>query len=87
MSNLEQEIRAFILENCPIPGSAPDLAGHDSLTRRGVVDSVGVLELILFLETSYGIDIPDDEVRPENIDSIDNIVRYVGSKLAPARGI
>ena len=56
------------------------LAGTDSLLETGVIDSVGVLELIQFVESTYEIEIPDAEVLPENLDSIDAITRYVSSK-------
>ncbi len=84
MSKIEQEVRAFIEDNYLLTADSVDLAGSESLTRRGIVDSVGILELILFLETNYGIEIPDAEVKPENIDTVDNIVRFVERKLEVA---
>lgn len=84
MNTLEQEIRAFLTDNFLLTQEAIELAGDESLTRRGIVDSVGLLEVILFLESNYGIDVPDDEVMPGNIDTIDNIVGYLARKFAAA---
>jgi acyl carrier protein len=85
MDQLEREIRSFIADTYLPAQSADEIDAGASLTRAGIIDSVGILELMLFLETDYGIDIPDDEAVPENLDTIGNITRYVRSKrvIAP----
>ena len=85
MEQLEQDVRRFITENFVLVADGRSIAGDASLTRGGIVDSVGVVELIHFVETRFGIEIADEELVPENIDTIDNIVRYVRAKrgLAP----
>ena len=80
-SDIEGGVRRFVTENFPLSGDGLELAGSDSLLEAGVIDSVGVLELIEHLEATYGIDIPDEDVLPENLDSIEAIGRYVASKL------
>jgi acyl carrier protein len=77
---LEQEVRGFVRENF-IVGEA-SLAGDVSLTETGIIDSLGVLELVLFLEERYGVRVSEAETLPENLDTVDNIVRFVGVKLA-----
>ena len=54
-----------------------NLGGGLSLTDSGTIDSTGVLELVVFLEETFGISIPDSDVVPDNLDTIDNLVRYV----------
>ena len=76
----EREVRAFLAENFPLGRNAFELAGDAALLDAGVIDSTGVLEVVDFLESQYGIAIGDDELVPENLDSIDNIVRFVESK-------
>ncbi|MNL49011.1 hypothetical protein D3C87_1719130 [compost metagenome] len=49
-----------------------------------MIDSTGVLEVIAFLEQTFGISIADDEIVPENLDSIANMTRYLASKLPAA---
>jgi acyl carrier protein len=81
---MEQEIRKFLADIFFLgddPGSIP---GDKSLIEAGVIDSTGVLELVGFLEEQYGIRIGDDELLPENLDSVDNIVRFVTSKRVTA---
>lgn len=87
MQDIERDVRAFIRENFILDGQAGDLAGDASLTRHGVLDSMGVLELIMFLEQRFGLKVPDEDALPENLDSVDAIVRYVDGRLgagAPA---
>lgn len=78
--SIDDEVRLFLTDNFPLSANGPSLSGTDSLLETGVIDSVGVLELIQFVESRYEIEIPDAEVLPENLDSIDAIVRYVTSK-------
>jgi acyl carrier protein len=79
---MEDEIRSFLADIFFLgddPGSIP---ASKSLIEGGVIDSTGVLELIGFLEEQYAIQIDDDELLPENLDSIDNIVQFVTRKHA-----
>jgi acyl carrier protein len=83
---IEDDVRRFITENFPLGGGGHELAGSDSLLEVGVIDSVGVLELIEHVESTYDLQIPDADVLPENLDSIDAIARYVVRRLAAADG-
>jgi acyl carrier protein len=86
VTDVEREIRTYIAENFLLGESGDTLAADASLTRGGIVDSVGVVELMQFLETRYGIVIADEEAVPENIDTIGNIVRYLHGKGAVSAG-
>ncbi|HSK15173.1 MAG TPA: acyl carrier protein [Gaiellaceae bacterium] len=77
---IEHEIRAFLRDNFPLSADGVTLDRNDSLIEVGVIDSTGVLELIGFIEERYEIQIADEEVLPENLDSIANIIRFVGGK-------
>ena len=57
-----------------------DFSDEDSFLENGIIDSTGVLELILFLEESYGIKVEDSEVTPENLDSFIAIQKFVQQK-------
>jgi len=61
-----------------------ELPASRSLIDSGVIDSTGVLELVGFLEERYDIRINDDELVPENLDSIDNIIGFVSRKQGAA---
>ena len=67
----------------PFLGDDPSaLDGTTSLIEAGVIDSTGVLELVGFLEEEFDIRIEDEDLVPENLDSIDNIIRFVERKRA-----
>lgn len=78
----EKQITTFIRENLVFDANL-QLSGDASLTRTGVIDSLGVLDLIMFLEETYGIKIADHETVPENLDTLDNIVKFLESKVQP----
>ena len=76
------QVVEFIMNNY-LFGDESSLPGDgDSLLETGVIDSTGVLELVDFLETDLGIEVADHETVPENLDSIANIVAYIGRKQA-----
>ncbi len=77
--DVEAQVRAFIARNFYVAGDAP-LAADASLLDHGIVDSTGVLEVITFLEKTFAIQIEDEEMIPDNLDSIGAIVRFTTSK-------
>ena len=79
---IEQEVRQFLKDNFPLSADGVTLDPGDSLIEVGVIDSTGVLELIGFIEERYEVEIADEEVLPENLDSIASITRFVGEKRA-----
>lgn len=82
MTDTERDLRQFIADNFILDDQAGELAGDASLTQAGVLDSMGVLELIMFIEERFDIKVPDEDTLPENLDSIDRIVRYLSGRLA-----
>jgi acyl carrier protein len=76
-----QKLRGFIFEKFPIARSRR-LDDSSLLLEEGVLDSLGVLELVNFLQDEHGIPIEDEELVPENFASIDAIAAFVGAKLA-----
>lgn len=82
MSDVEQKIRGFILENFMFSNDESALASEESLLEKGVIDSTGVMELVAFLEDEYKFHILDEELVPDNLDSVRNIVAFVDSKSA-----
>jgi len=78
--NIETEIRKFIGENFILEGD-DHLGDEDSLLEKGIIDSTGVLELLAFIEETYQFKIQDEELVPENLDSIKNISKFIQNKL------
>jgi acyl carrier protein len=82
----EAQVRAFVVDTF-LFGKGESLTSADSLLSKGIIDSTGVLELITFLEQTFGISIPDRDVQAENFDSIEKIVRYLDRKtVVEAKG-
>jgi acyl carrier protein len=83
------EIRAaiheFFVENFLMGEGALAVRDDESLLEAGVIDSTGMLEMVLFLEQHFGLKVEDRELVPENLDSMDRLVQFVGRKLRAAR--
>lgn len=77
---IENDIRAFLSSNFPLYKDG-QVERDESLVESGVIDSLGILELVDFVETKFDLRIPEDELVPENLDSIANITRYLTQKL------
>jgi acyl carrier protein len=75
----KERIRAFITANFYVADAAK-LGDEDSFLDRGIVDSTGVLEVIAFLEKTFEIVVDDDEMLPENLDSVARIAAFVARK-------
>ena len=80
MSDLKTKIKEFIVENF-LFGNEDGLNNETSFLEEGIIDSTGVLELVTYLEEEFNISVEDEELIPENLDSIDNIAKYLESKL------
>jgi acyl carrier protein len=76
----EREIREFIIDNFLFGEMDFALSSEDSLLERGIIDSTGVLELVAFLESRYGIQIKDHEILPSNLDSVGKLIRFIERK-------
>ena len=78
-AEVRQRVREFLIKNFYVPDQA-DLTDDASLLDRGIIDSTGVLEVIGFLEDEFHLQVEDAEMIPENLDSVDRIVSFVGRK-------
>jgi acyl carrier protein len=81
-NTIAQRIRGFVIENFLFGAPDNGLKDADSLLDKGIIDSTGVLELVTHLEATYGIKVDDEELVPENLDSIANIAAFVTRKQA-----
>lgn len=79
--DIKDQIRTFVNTNFYVADPA-SLADDDSLLDQGIIDSTGVLEVIFFLEETFGIKVEDSEMLPDNLDSIEKITNFVALKKA-----
>ena len=82
--SLLERIQLFILENYLFTSDTGALGVDDSLLGRGIVDSTGMLEIIMFIEEQLGVTVMDEEMVPENLDSVSRIAAFVESKRKAA---
>ena len=80
----KSEIRKFIVDKFYVAPSAA-LTDEVSLLDEGIMDSTGVLEVIAFIEGRFGIHVDDEEMVPDNLDSIARITAFVARKQAEAK--
>ena len=77
-----EAVRGYIIENFLFGDTAPLVSDEISLLDEGIMDSVGVMELVAFLEKDFGMTVDDTELVPENLDSVSNLVAFIARKQA-----
>lgn len=77
---MRDNLRRFIFENFLFGEPDDSLGNNDSFLEKGIIDSTGVLELVAFVEENFGLKIEDEELVPENLDSINNLIRFIEKK-------
>jgi len=82
LDDVRANLRTFILENYLFTDDQAALADTDSFLDGGILDSMGILELIDHLDDSYSIKVEGDELVPDNLDSIDNLIKFIATKIA-----
>ncbi|HEU5344523.1 MAG TPA: acyl carrier protein [Ktedonobacterales bacterium] len=81
---IRQQIHEYVAMNFLFDGSSGPLDDDMPLAENNVLDQTGVLELVLFLEETYGIQVDDADLTPENFDSVNAIADYAYLRLANA---
>ena len=80
MSDTKTKIKEFIIDNF-LFGDADGLNDETSFLDEGIIDSTGILELVNYLEEEFSIAVDDEELIPENLDSIKNVAAYLERKI------
>jgi acyl carrier protein len=83
--NIEHTLHDFLVKNFYLP-AADGIGSEASLLESGIVDSTGLLEVIAFIEGSFGIRVEDAEILPENLDSIARLTSFVQRKQRAGAG-
>ena len=82
MQAYKDQIRAFIINNFLFDSEENTLENDASFLEQGIIDSTGVLELVEWLENTFAIKVEDEELLPDNLDSVDQLVQFVAKKKA-----
>jgi acyl carrier protein len=80
--DIKDRIRSFIIETFLFGSSESALGDDDSFLESGIIDSTGVLELVSYVEEEFEIEVKDEELVPENFDSLNKLVGYIERKKA-----
>ena len=81
---MKELLRQFIRDNFLFGLPGESFSDDDSLLEKRIIDSTGVLELIAFLDENFGVKVQDDELLPENLDTINRLVRFIEKKSKAA---
>jgi acyl carrier protein len=80
VEQIKQSVKSYILENVLYGAGEDALSYEDSFLEKGLIDSTGIMEIVIFIEEEYGFSIYDEELIPENLDSINNLSRFINRK-------
>ncbi len=83
---IRETLRTYVLENCLFTDDGSKLNDADSFLETGILDSTGILEIIMFVEETFALKVTDLEMVPDNLDSIDSLVAYIERKQAQGAG-
>jgi len=78
--SIRKKLRSYVLENFLFTDDDGALSDDDSFLELGIVDSTGIMEVILYVEEEFGMTVADDEMTPDNLDSVDSLVAFVQKK-------
>ena len=78
--SVEAELEAFVLEEIALGRGIRSIDRDEDVLARGIIDSLGVTQLVSFLEEHYGIRVSDDELTPANFSTLESIEGFVSSK-------
>jgi acyl carrier protein len=84
MNNIEDMIRKYIAENILFSGNGYPYADSASFLNEGIIDSMNVLELVMFVESKFGVTVADQDIVPDNFDSVTKLADFIRSKTLVA---
>lgn len=80
MESIKIKIRHFIKENFLLDTKQKKFNDNDSFFKKGIIDSTGILELVSFIESAFGIKVKDEEMVPDNLDSVNKAADFIAKK-------
>ena len=83
--DIEGKIAGYIAENILFSKNGYPHSSEDSFLENGIVDSMNVLELVMFVEENFGFKVKDDEILPDNFDSVSRLAAYIRSRAVETK--
>ena len=81
MNQYAPVVRDFIVQNFLFSDAGFELGDDESFLRKGIIDSTGVMEVVAWLEETFGFSVQDADLVPENFDSVNNIGNYISRRI------
>lgn len=81
MEQIKESVRKFILDNFLFESDENAVGYDDSFLEKGIIDSTGIMELVNYIEEEFKVSVDDDELIPENLDSINRLAGFVKNKM------
>ena len=78
--DIKKQLKKYIIDNFLLEDNSMNLDDDDSFLENRIIDSTGVLELVLFIEKTFNITVEDEELVPDNLDSLDKLAFYIEKK-------
>ena len=82
-AGIHDKVKKYVFENFLFGGRSRNIDSMTSFLESGIIDSTGILEIVHYLEEEFAIKVEDEEIVPENLDSLRNIAAYVQRKKLP----
>ena len=79
--NIIEELKKYVLTEVAVDLGKKPLDPDEDLLEQGIIDSLGIMKLVLFLEESYGIQVNDEDIIPENFQCLSSMAKYVEQQL------
>jgi acyl carrier protein len=79
---IKTQIQNYIAQNILFSDNGFKYDDDDSFLEEGIVDSLGIMELVLFIEETFGLSIADHDLTPENFDSVNKMANYIQNRLS-----
>ena len=78
--SIERKLREFIIQHFLFGDASKPLSDEDSFLEKRIIDSTGVVQLVSFIEEAFGITVQDEEIIPDNLDTIRKLVHFIQKK-------
>ena len=82
--SIRNKLREFILANFMVDPETQKFSDTDSLLKKGIIDSMGVMELVAFVQREHSFRVDPEDILPENFDSLDSLESYIRRKTGKA---
>jgi len=80
--DIKAQVRQYIAKKLLFSDNGFTYADDASFLEEGIIDSLGVMELVLFIEEKFGVKVKDEELTPDNFDSVNKLASYIQDRLS-----